>query len=208
MATKKSAVLNAEADAGGGSWPVALIVLHWAIGAVVIFMIGLGWWLHANDIRPGQDAPAELIARLRFLIDLHKSLGFTVLGLMLTRGAVRFSTVRPPLRAPRGSALALLANASHAAFYVLLIAMPLSGWLMTSAFGTPFNNPTTYFELFQVPSLIPPNRAAFVFWHGVHGFIGYTIAGLVAVHTLAALKHAIIEKDDTLARMFGVSRKP
>jgi polyisoprenoid-binding protein YceI len=92
------------------------------------------------------------------------------------------------------------AKIAHYALYVLMIIMPLSGWLMSSAAGFP----VSVFGLFTLPDLIAPNNGVRMLMEQVHTLIAYAIIALVSIHILAALKHHFIDKDNTLRRILPV----
>jgi cytochrome b561 len=129
----------------------------------------------------------------------HKWLGLTVLALMVIRIAWRATHAPPPsLVVQRWQRWA--AHTVHALLYLLLFALPLSGWLMNSAAGFPL----TWFGLFRVPPLMERDREAFEALEDVHETLALGVLLLAAVHVAAALKHALIDRDGTLGRMgFG-----
>ena len=79
----------------------------------------------------------------------------------------------------------------------LMLAMPLTGWLQNSAAGFPL----TWFGLFKVPALVPRDKAAFALWQQTHEWLAWALMALIALHVLAAAKHHLVDKDDTLRRM-------
>jgi cytochrome b561 len=89
------------------------------------------------------------------------------------------------------------ARAVHGVLYALLIAIPLSGWLYSSASGVP----TVYLGLWQLPDLVDRGKALADTLRGVHRALNWTLAALVALHVAAALKHHIVDRDGLLQRM-------
>lgn len=172
--------------------PVAM-ALHWLIAISIIAMIILG--LVMEDVTP---------ISLRFeLFQIHKSLGLTILVLSIARLAWRLSHRAPALPAHMARFEKFAAHATHWAFYALMIAMPLSGWLMVSASG---KYPTIFFGFFEVPHLPMPGdadpKAVREYAYKAHEiFTIYIAIGLIALHVLAALKHQFINKDNLFARM-------
>lgn len=172
--------------------PVAM-VLHWLIAICLIFMIVLG--LVMEDIAP---------ASLRFeWYQIHKSLGLTILVLSIARLAWRLSHVAPALPAHMKRHEKLAAQAAHWGLYVLMFAIPLSGWLIVSASG---KYPTIFFGLFTVPHLPMPSFAEPKTIRGMAGeaheiLAIYIAIPLIVLHVLAALKHQFIDKDNLFARM-------
>ncbi len=162
------------------------IWLHWIIAALVLFNllsgIGHDW------------APKGLP-----LIPWHKAVGILVLFLSLARLAWRLTHRPPPLPVmPRWQVG--VAHGLHWLFYLLIIAMPLSGWWFSSA-GVKLR-PLTFFNLFDIPYL-PVTRGpeAGAPFHAFHEYAGWIMAALVVLHIAAALKHHFVDRDRTLARM-------
>lgn len=183
------------------------IVLHWAIAIAIFGMIPLGWWM-ASAIED-KSTQAQAIAAFQ----LHKSIGLTVLALSVARLAWRLIHPPPPL--PKGMKPweRLAAIAAHWAFYFLIIAMPLTGWLYVSAGWSvqdqrPLEVPTLFFGLFQVPHLFglahlaeqtrATLAAALQFSHSK---LAWGAIVLSVLHAGAALKHHFADKDDVLERM-------
>ena len=128
------------------------IILHWAIAFAILFNLVLGFWMHLTA-DSGHATQAVFQA-----FQLHKSVGLSVLALSLVRLAWRLTHKPPPLPAAMPAWEAFAARATHWAFYLLMIAIPLTGWLYVSAGWSheqhrAFNVPTIYFGLFPVPHL-------------------------------------------------------
>jgi cytochrome b561 len=135
---------------------------------------------------------------------LHKSIGLTVLALALLRIAWRWADRRPPEEpAPRWQQLA--ARAAHGALYVLIVALPLSGWWFNSVTGKPLQ----WFKQFNLPALAAKNDAWRDFAHGVHEYLFWLLLLVLLAHVGGALKHHLTDHDDTLRRMlpFGGLRR-
>jgi cytochrome b561 len=162
-------------------------ILHWVIAALIVTQFVLGWT--AGDLPLGLHKLA-LLAR-------HKSFGMTILMLAMIRLVWRF--MNPPPGLPDGMTPVerLLAKATHIAFYVLLFAMPLTGWMMSSA----KNYSVSWFGLFTWPNLISQSDDAFVFLRGTHQILSWTLFGIAMLHIVAALKHHFWNKDNVLLRM-------
>lgn len=94
------------------------------------------------------------------------------------------------------------AHATHAAFYVLLFAMPLTGWMMSSA----KNYAVSWFGLFTWPNLIGKNETAFGFLRATHDTLSYVLFAIAVLHILAALKHHFWNRDDVLERMLPFTK--
>ena len=162
--------------------------LHWVIAAAIIGLIVMGYCLH-------------LIAATDryFFIQLHKSVGLTVLMLMALRVIATFAQTRPSLDGlPRFEQIA--ARISHFLLYCLAFVMPLSGWIMSSAFG--YN--THWFSLLTLNfPFVKGNYAIGRIGSWLHHHIVWALIFLIALHTLAALKHHYKDNNSILKRMTG-----
>jgi cytochrome b561 len=165
---------------------------HWVIAALIVVQFTLAWT--ADDLPLGMHKLA-LLAR-------HKSFGMTVLMLAILRLAWRVFNPAPPLPEGMSRIERLLARATHAVFYVLLFAMPLSGLLMSSA----KNYSVSWFGLFTWPNFIAPDERRFEFLKSTHELLGYLLFGVAILHILAALKHHFWNKDDVLLRMLPFTK--
>jgi cytochrome b561 len=183
------------------------IVLHWLIAAAILFMIPLGFWMHRAILDPADRALAYKA------FQFHKSLGLTILALSLLRLAWRFTHAPPPLPAPMPAWEKLAARTAHWLFYVLMIAMPLTGWLYVSTgwslqYGVYLNVPTVWFGLFQIPHLPffenaadAARKAGAVATLATHWALAWGAVALIALHVAAALKHQFVDRDETMAHM-------
>jgi cytochrome b561 len=134
----------------------------------------------------------------------HKSVGITILALALIRLLWRWANPTPTLPDTLKPYERSLAQFTHAALYGLLFAMPISGWLMSSARGFP----VSWFGFFQLPDLVPKNKALYDWMLTTHDALAWTLGVIVALHVAAALKHHYLLKDDTLRRMLPFTRNP
>jgi cytochrome b561/polyisoprenoid-binding protein YceI len=176
------------------SYTAVAKALHWLIALLIIGMLAVGWIM--NSLPNGTEKFA--------LFQWHKSFGITVLLLSLARLAWRLTHPAPPLPLDMPGWERFAARATHVLFYILIITMPLLGWVMVSA--SKMGLPTILFGLIPWPHLpvIPelPNKEHIGHIASVgHNFLAYTIAGLLVLHVGAALKHHFIEGDDILTRM-------
>jgi cytochrome b561 len=137
------------------------------------------------------------------LTQTHKSIGITVLALTLARLCLRMLMAAPKPE-PAAPFLLMAAKTAHIALYVMLMAMPLSGWLMATT--TPVRVPTFIFGLFQLPYPLAPALPAYRLAHVIHVASAITLALLIALHLAAALLHALVWRDRTLARMWREQR--
>ena len=188
-------------------YTVVAIVLHWAIAVAIAAMIALGWWM--GDALDAADTQAQAIAAFQ----LHKSVGLTVLALSFLRLGWRLAHPAPPLPQGMKSWERSVAAATHWAFYALIIAMPLTGWLYVSTAWSahddrPLDVPTLYFGLFQVPHLLGLShlaqdaRAALAeALEFSHSKLAWGAIALTVLHVGAALKHQFVDRDGVLTRM-------
>lgn len=173
-------------------WGWIAKTLHWLTALGVIGLIAVGLWMDELSNSPFK---VKVFA-------FHKSVGVTVLGLLVLRLIWRFVDKRPPYppTMPRWQVIA--SEISHALLYLVLFAQALSGWLYNSA----SNFALQWFGLFQLPRLTGPDREIRHVTHDFHEAGWWILLILVAVHVAAALKHHFIDRDETLARMTpGVS---
>lgn len=170
------------------------ILLHWLIAIAVI----VNWRIaEAAEHLAGPEKSA--------IMANHKALGITILILTLLRLAWRFVKRPPPLASTLKPWEAGLAKTVHLLFYVLLIGLPLGGWLANSFFGQGVN----VFGLFTLPALPVgqnPDTGEGIF--EVHATLGTVMLVLIALHVLGALKHHFLDKDGNIYRMlpFGSAK--
>jgi cytochrome b561 len=161
-------------------------VLHWVVAVLVLLMIPLGITI-ANE----WGGPAQT-----FLYNLHKSIGVTLIPLVIVRLIYRLLNPPPPL--PDIPAIQkVAAYTTHWALYMLLLVQPIVGYVMTSAFPAP----VPFFGLFNLPPIWPEDRALSERLSVVHLYIGLSIAVLAAMHISAALFHHFVRRDRVLMRM-------
>lgn len=162
------------------------LTLHWLMVFLVVFMFSLGW---GREFVDGS-------LRLTFLT-LHKSIGIFILCLAFIRLAWRFISPPPFYPSTLTAIEKSAATSVHTGLYIFLIALPLSGWAMVSFFGQILS----FFGIFDLPSLFHKNRdLAFILKQG-HGILAYFFAGIIGLHSGAALYHHLIKKDDILRRI-------
>ncbi|MEO8810662.1 MAG: cytochrome b [Rhodanobacter sp.] len=150
------------------------------------------------------DLAASPMQKINWLA-LHKSIGLTVLALVLLRIFWRWGDGRPAEEpAPRWQMLA--ARAVHGLLYVVILAIPLSGWWFNSVSGKPLQ----WFKLFNLPPLAAKDAGLRHFAHGVHEYLFWFLLLVLVAHVGAALKHHVLDNDNVLRRMlpFGRLRQP
>ncbi len=164
------------------------IVLHWLIALLIIGAFTLG--LIMTDI------PGFSPTKLKYF-SWHKWAGVTVLALAALRLLWRLAHRPPAYPASMSPFQQNAAHALHLLLYVLMFAVPISGYFYTLAAGVP----VVYFGVIPLPVLIDADPALKPVLKGVHYWLTMTMAALVLIHTAAALKHALIDRDGVLRRM-------
>jgi cytochrome b561 len=169
---------------------VISMLFHWVVVALIITQ-----FLLANKEHDMPLGPAKIA-----VLAQHKSIGITILLLAILRLVWRFFGAVPadPPRAPRWQTR--LAHGTHYLLYALLFAIPVTGWLMSSA----RNFSVSWFGLLTLPDLIGPSKGAYSFLHETHEFLGNTLFYVAILHALAALKHHLIDRDNVLRRMLPI----
>ncbi len=166
-------------------------VLHWGMALAIIAMLVLGTRL--EDMQPG-------LANL-WLYSLHKSIGLILLALVPVR--LIWHRISPP-PAPQGTPgdwTIRLARTAHRVFYLLLLAIPLSGWVASSASGLD----VMLFDRWVIPPIAPVSEAWENAGWAAHGLLTKLLMGVLALHVLGAVKRQI-DGDGTLTRMWRGQR--
>ncbi|UGQ46002.1 cytochrome b [Massilia endophytica] len=164
------------------------ILLHWLMALLIVAAFSLG--LVMTDI------PGITPAKLKYY-SWHKWMGVTVLALAAVRLLWRLAH-KPPMH-PAGMPAwqVKAADASHVLLYVLLFAVPISGYLYTTA----SNVPVVYLGLFQIPALFEGTPELKALFKPIHYWLNMLLAAGVAVHVAAALKHHFVDRDSVLKSM-------
>jgi cytochrome b561 len=173
-------------------WGHASQFLHWLIVVLLIVQVTLATL--ADDLPLGMKKLA-MLAR-------HKSVGITILGLAILRLLWRRMNPTPALPDTLKPYERVLANLTHAALYILLFAMPLSGWIMSSARGFP----VSWFGFIQLPDLVPKNKPLYDAMLETHETLAWALYTIVFLHVVAALKHHFMLKDNVLRRMLPFTK--
>ena len=163
------------------------IALHWIIFALVCCGWALGQYVSGLPFSP---------QKLRY-ISWHKWIGVTVFVFALGWLAWRIFRPPPPLPASISPWERRAAVVVYTLFYVLLLALPITGWLFSSATGVP----TVWFGLVQLPDLLQRDKAVAAALRQIHESLNWTLLVLVIGHVSFALKHHFIDRNDVLARM-------
>ena len=193
---------------GTNRYTKTAVVLHWLIAIAIFSMFALGWWMSELP----KEAPKQMAFDLfnwgiytwqlaeessprTFYYNLHKSLGVTILALIAIRILWRITHKPPPILNSHKPWEKKLAKGSHHLLYLLMVALPVSGVIMSAYskygikwFGLPFINGLD-------------NKGMREFYAEIHEFLGIVILVIIALHVAGALKHKFIDKDETLKRM-------
>ena len=176
---------NAERHYG-----LVAIALHWAMALLLLMLVVLGLYMvQLPDV--GYDEVKIT------LILVHKALGLIALAAVLLRLGWRVGNLLPELVAGLPQWQQVAARFVHLSLYALMLALPLTGWWMSSAGGYP----VTFFGLFDLPDIGPFNDYWFRLSIVIHRWLAYALIAVVALHAAAALRHHWVKKDDTLRRM-------
>lgn len=186
-------------------YTVTAAALHWATAGLLLINIALGWWMSGAI-----EHEASRAAAIEWF-QIHKSIGMTVLGLTLIRIFWRLAHRPPPLPSHMRRPERVVARATHLAFYITLIAIPLSGWIYASTQwrgDAPLSVPTLYFGFFEVPHIGGLGTASDAVRENwayrslrAHQWLAWSTAALAMVHIGAAIKHQFVDHDDLLTRM-------
>ncbi|HEX7890686.1 MAG TPA: cytochrome b [Ramlibacter sp.] len=174
-----------------GRYGALAILLHWGMAGLLLVLVALGLYMGS--------LPDTGFDRVKItLILVHKALGLLALWIVLLRLAWRVGNVLPRLVEGTPMWQQVAARFVHLCLYALMLALPLTGWLMSSAGGYP----VSFFGWFELPDFVPRNEAMFRIWINVHHWLAYALMLLVALHMAAALQHHWVDRDDTLLRMW------
>ena len=178
-------------DATGARYSGAAIALHWLTAVLIVANLALGLSM----------VPLPIIPRKLQWYAWHKWIGITVFLLTCTRlGWRRIHPAPPPVAMPEWQRRA--ADVTQMLMYGLLLVIPVSGWLYSSATGVQ----VVYLGLFPLPDLVPADKPLAGVLKGTHVALNFTLFALVCVHTAAALKHHFIDRDPALTRMLPRTR--
>ena len=164
------------------------IVFHWLIALLIIGSFTMGLVM--------TDMPGLTPTKLKYY-SWHKWAGVTILGLATLRLLWRLAHPAPAYPSSMPDWQKTSANALHSLLYVLMFAVPLSGYFYTLAAGFP----VVYFGLFELPVLIAKNEELKPILKELHFWLNMLLAGTVAMHVAAALKHHFIDRDGIIKRM-------
>lgn len=163
------------------------IALHWLMALAMVGLFALGVYMHDLPFSP---------VKLK-LYSWHKWAGVCVFLLVFVRLAWRLTHRPPALPTHMQGLVRVAAHAGHHVLYLLMFAIPLSGWLMSSAKGFQ----TVLFGVFPLPDLLNKDEALGEILQQLHFILNMALLVVVVGHVAAAIKHHVIDKDDVLTRM-------
>ncbi|HDR9482955.1 TPA: cytochrome b [Burkholderia aenigmatica] len=164
-------------------YPLSVSLLHWLLAAALIGNLIVGLLLDDNE----------------GLVDLHKSIGIAILGLVAIRIVNRLRMRRrlPPSINRAGTLNHFVERSVHGLLYVLMLAIPVLGWMKTNAAGHTAN----CFGFFSLPALVPRNRELSHWLGELHALTAYGLAALVGLHVLGALAHKLFKSENVFPRI-------
>ena len=162
-------------------------LFHWGMALVIVGLLALGFVMTGLPLSP---------EKLQYYA-WHKWAGVSIFMLVWLRLAWRLLNPPPPYPDSMSPLLQRLAHGGHALLYGLMILIPLSGWLLSSAKGVQ----TVWFGVLPLPDLLEKDKAMGRLLHEVHELMNFVLLFLLAGHVAAALKHHWMDRDDILKRM-------
>lgn len=176
------------------SWGAPAKLFHWLVAGLIFAQFWLGWLAASWRLSP---------TKLNLFV-WHKSLGMVILALVLVRLLWRLANPTPALPADTPVWERVVARLSHALLYVVMIAMPITGWINNSAAGVPFS----IFWRIPLPPLVSPDKHTAELAALAHFSLFVVFVALLVVHVGAALRHHFVKRDNVLTRMLPARRTP
>ena len=164
------------------------VAVHWLIALFIVTGFLVGWVMTR--------IPGITPEKLRYF-SWHKWIGVTAFALVVLRIVWRLTHEAPPLPQHMSRWERIAAHTVHGLLYVLMIAVPVTGYLYSSA----ANVPVVYLGIVPLPRIIDPDPVLKAVLRTAHVTLDYCLAALVLVHAAAALKHQWIDRDGLLSRM-------
>lgn len=164
-------------------YPLSISLLHWLLAVALIGNLIVGLLLDDNED----------------LVSLHKSVGIAILGLVAIRIVNRLRMRRrlPPSINPAGTLSRFVERSAHGLLYVLMLVIPVLGWMKTNAAG----HTASCFGLFSLPTLVPKSHELSHWLGELHALTAYGLAALVGLHVLGALAHKLLKSENVLPRI-------
>lgn len=177
-------------------YPRLIRLLHWLMAIAIFGMIASGWYMAALEA----SAPNKYS-----LYPLHKSFGVLVLFLVVLRVVLRLRASLPALPAMLQDWEKRAAHLGHGLLYLLMIAVPASGYVMSGSYAE--GHGIDFFGVL-LPDLVPKSKSLFEIAHSLHAVLPYLMLALVMVHVAGALKHRWLDRPevDVLPRIWGLGK--
>ncbi|MFM7631999.1 MAG: cytochrome b [Betaproteobacteria bacterium] len=169
-------------------------VLHWLMALMILGLFAVGQYMSDLSMSP---------TKLQ-LYSWHKWFGVTAFLLVLIRLGWRLTHQPPTLPLHMSTLQQRASHLAHAALYGLMLAIPVSGWLMSSAKGYQ----TVWFGVLPIPDVLAKDKSLGDLLAEVHGTLNGVLMLIVFIHVIAALKHHFIDRDDILKRMLPSRQQP
>lgn len=169
------------------SYTLVAKLLHWLMAALIVGLLMLGFYMADLPLSPD---------KLQFY-SWHKWVGVTVFALCVCRVLWRLTHRPPPYPDSMSRTMQLLAHLGHGGLYVLMIAIPLTGWLMSSAKGFQ----TVWWGVWPIPDLLSKDKELGHTLQEVHEALNWLLVVMIFGHLAAALKHHFLDRDGILRRM-------
>jgi len=183
MATTTSAASSPRRKYSG-----VAMSLHWLIAALIIGGFALGWIM--------TDIPGFTPTKLKYF-SWHKWIGVTALLFIVIRMIWRATHTPPALPDGMSRLNVVAAHATHHLLYVLMLLVPVSGYLYSSIAGIQ----VVYLGILPLPTLLAPHHEWQHIARDIHVYLDWTLAGFVVLHLLAVIKHQVLDRDKLLSRM-------
>ena len=183
----------ADADDRPVAWRYSrtAIALHWLLALLIALTTAIGWRMMLIEHEPGAEV----------FFDLHKSIGLIIAGLVVVRVLWRL-THRPEPLPPGPAWSARLAAVTHAAIYVLIVALPITGYV-----GAAHSKAGVKWFGLATPRWATPDHDLAEQFFTAHGILLWTLVALVVLHVLGALKHLLLDRDGVFQRMWLAPRR-
>lgn len=186
-ADRNEKAASSTPHAAAGQYNTPALVLHWATAPLVIGLLAVGLWMVGLEI-----------SRLKLVVyGWHKWIGLVVLAIVVIRLIWRALNRPPPLPATVAPWERRAAAIAHGLLYGLLLAMPLSGWAMTSAAG----QPVIWFGVLRLPDIVGRDPALLEIFRGIHHWLSRLLLLTIALHVAAVIRHDVLRRDGILRRM-------
>lgn len=163
-------------------------VLHWLVALLIIGLIWLGWYLAGLSY---------FDKGYNLTLSIHKSLGMLALALAAAKTLWAFFSPAPPFVDTIKRWERVAAKAMYLVLYFMMIVIPVTGYAISTSAGSP----VSFFDLFDIPAVLPESDAFRDLAVELHYYLSYGVAILIIMHALSALKHQFIDKDGTLSRI-------